>query len=126
MLRFLSSSMILHSSVRPMNGCRSRTLRRSTSDAGKKPRRPMSMISPPLTTSMTGPLTAPSAAFLAFVSPQSAFVLRPLLRQDQPAVLVLLLENEGFESARRARRPRTSATSLRIESSFEGMTPSDL
>ena len=52
-------------------GARSRTRRSSTSDAGRKPRRPMSTMRPPLTTSMTGPDTTASASFLASMSPQA-------------------------------------------------------
>ena len=61
LLRLRSSSMILHSSVWPMNGVRSRTRRISTSDAGRNPRRPMSTMRPPLTTSMTLPWTVRSS-----------------------------------------------------------------
>jgi len=41
-------------------GWSSRTRRSSTSEAGKKPRSPMSTMRPPLTTSMTTPLTTSS------------------------------------------------------------------
>ena len=49
-----------------------------------------------------------------------------LLRQDQPAVLVLLGENERVDLLAEARPPRSGSTDLRIESSLAGMTPSDL
>ena len=53
-------------------------------------------------------------------------VLGPLLRQDEPTLFVLLLEDEGLDR----RRPRLTisegSTSLRMESSRTGMTPSDL
>ena len=78
-------------------GCRSRTRRRSTSDAGRKPRRPMSRIRPPLTTSMTGPETTPSFFLDLLDRAPGPLVLRPLLGQDQAAVLVLLLEDEGLD-----------------------------
>ena len=71
LLRFLSSSMILASISLPMYGCRSRTRRISTSDAGRKPRRPMSRIRPPLTTSMTVPLTASSFSLSSSMVPQA-------------------------------------------------------
>ena len=71
LLRFLSSSMILASISWPTYGCRSRTRRISTSDAGKKPRSPMSRISPPLTTSMTEPLTTPSASLICSMVPHA-------------------------------------------------------
>ena len=57
----------------------------------------MSRIRPPLTTSMTGPETTPSFSLTASIVAPGALVLRPLLRQDQPAVLVLLLEDERLE-----------------------------
>ena len=56
------------------------------------------MISPPLTTSMTGTADDAVGFLLGLDVAPCALVLRPLLRQDQPAVLVLLLENEGFEA----------------------------
>src|SRR5699024_4487533 len=43
-------------------GAKSRTRRISTKDAGKNPRRPMSRIRPPLTTSITVPVTTPSSS----------------------------------------------------------------
>ncbi|SKW87183.1 Uncharacterised protein [Mycobacteroides abscessus subsp. abscessus] len=71
MLRLRSSSMILASISLPMYGCRSRTRRISTSDAGRKPRRPMSRIRPPLTTSMTVPLTASSFSLSSSIVPHA-------------------------------------------------------
>ena len=97
LLRFLSSSMILASSSRPTYGCRSRTRRISTSEAGRKPRRPMSRIRPPLTTSMTVPVDD-AVLFLDLLDrAPGALVLRALLGQDQPALLVLLLEDQGLD-----------------------------
>src|SRR3954454_1189178 len=55
LLRERLSSMTLHSSVWPRNSSRLGTRRMSTSEAGRKPRTPRSMIRPPLTTSMTLP-----------------------------------------------------------------------
>ena len=81
-----------------MNGCRSRTRRRSTSDAGRKPRRPMSMMSPPLTTSMTGPLTTPSASFFASMSPHArSYCARFFDRMSRPS-LSSFGEDERFEA----------------------------
>src|SRR6478672_9740566 len=57
LLRLRLSSMTLHSSLRPMNSSRSWTRRMSTSEAGRKPRTPRSRMRPPLTTSMTLPMT---------------------------------------------------------------------
>ena len=54
------------------------------------------MIRPPLTTSMTGPETTPSFLDALDVAP-GPLVLRPLLRQDQAAVLVLLGEDQGLD-----------------------------
>ncbi len=97
LLRFLSSSMILASISLPTYGCRSRTRRISTSEAGRKPRRPMSRIRPPLTTSMTVPLTALVLFLELLDGAPGALVLSALLGQDQPAFLVLLGENQGFD-----------------------------
>ena len=55
------------------------------------------MIRPPFTTSMTGPDTTSSASFLASIVPHARLVLRALLRQDQPAVLVFLREDERLD-----------------------------
>jgi hypothetical protein len=71
LLRFLSSSMIFASSSLPTYGWRSRTRRISTSDAGRKPRRPMSRIRPPLTTSITVPVTMPSSSLIFSIVPQA-------------------------------------------------------
>src|SRR5215207_3586053 len=57
LLRLRFSSMTLHSSFWPRKASRFLTRRMSTRLAGRKPRRPMSRIRPPLTTSMTGPST---------------------------------------------------------------------
>ena len=125
LLRFLSSSMILHSSSRPTNGCRSRTRRRSTSDAGRKPRRPMSRISPPFTTSMTGPLTTPSS-FLSFsMLPHArSYCARFFERISRPSL------SSFWRTSASSSSPSVTIsdglTSLRIDSSLEGMTPSDL
>ena len=55
-----------------------------------------------------------------------ALVLRALLREDQAAVLVLLLVRTSASSASPSDTTSWGSTSLRIDSSFEGMTPSDL
>src|SRR3954465_2543794 len=71
LLRERLSSMTLDMSSWPMNSSRSCTRRMSTSDAGRKPRTPRSRMSPPLTTSITLPVTgspdsaAPSMRFHA-------------------------------------------------------------
>ena len=97
LLRFLSSSRIFASISWPRYGVRSRTRRSSMSEAGRKPRRPMSTIRPPLTTSITEPVDdAVVLLDLLDVAP-GALVLRALLGQDEAAFLVLLLENEGLD-----------------------------
>ena len=69
----------------------------STSEAGRKPRTPRSMIRPPLTTSITVPWTgSPDSAAASIRAPR---LLEPgaLLGEDQPAVLVLLGEDERVD-----------------------------
>ena len=97
LLRFLSSSMIFACTVLPTYGARSRTRRSSTSDAGRKPRRPMSTMRPPLTTSMTGPSTMPSASLIFSMVPHARSYCARFLRQQQAAFLVLLLEDERLD-----------------------------
>src|SRR5215208_1022955 len=82
LLRERFSSMTLHSILVPRNSSRFCTRRMSTSEAGRKPRTPRSMIRPPFTTSITVPSTG---------SPEAG----ALLREDEAAVLVLLGEDEG-------------------------------
>ena len=57
LLRERLSSITLQRSSVAMNSSRSWTRRMSTSEAGRKPRTPRSRIRPPLTTSITRPLT---------------------------------------------------------------------
>ena len=57
----------------------------------------MSRIRPPLTTSMTGPVTTPSSSLIALDVAPGPLVLGPLLGQDQAAFLVLLREDEGLD-----------------------------
>ena len=52
---------------------------------------------PPLTTSMTVPVTTPSSFLDLLDGAPGALVLRALLGQDQPAFLVLLLEDQGLD-----------------------------
>ena len=87
LLRFLSSSMILACTVLPTYGARSRTRRSSTSDAGRKPRRPMSTMRPPLTTSITGPSTMPSASLIFSIVPHArSYCARFLDRSRRPSL----------------------------------------
>ena len=53
-------------------------------------------------------------------------VLRPLLGQDEPAVLVLLLEDEGLELVAERRRSRAGRRRCGSTARGDGMTPSDL
>ena len=87
LLRFLSSSRIFASISWPRYGVRSRTRRSSMSDAGRKPRRPMSTMRPPLTTSMTEPVTTPSASLIFSTSPQArSYCARFLDRMRRPSL----------------------------------------
>ena len=86
LLRILSISKILASRVCPRYGWRSRTLRKSTSEAGKKPRSPTSMMRPPLTASMTVPLTMPSPSLMAMMLSQArSYWARFLERISRPS-----------------------------------------
>ena len=92
LLRFLSSSMILASRAR--HRVQVSTRRISTREAGK-PRRPMSRIRPPLTTSMTVPSTISSFSFFFSIVPQARSYWA-CFGQDQAAVLVLL-HDQGLD-----------------------------
>src|SRR5665811_2546151 len=97
LLRFLSSSMIFASISLPMYGSRSRTRRISTRDAGRKPRRPMSRIRPPLTTSMTVPVTTPSSSLIFSIVPQArSYCARFLDRIRRPS-LSSFCRDEGLD-----------------------------
>ena len=117
--------MILASTVWPMYGCSSRTRRSSTSEAGRNPRRPMSTIRPPLTTSITTPLTISSRFLISSMFAQAfSYCARFLERTSRPSL-------SSFISTRHSTRSpietiSDGSTSLRIESSREGITPSDL
>ena len=89
--------MILHSSVRPTKGWRSRTRRRSTSEAGRKPAKADVEDEPALDDLDDRPLDDPLLLLDLLDRAPGALVLRPLLGEDQPAVLVLLGEDEGLE-----------------------------
>jgi hypothetical protein len=67
----------------------------STSDAGRKPRTPRSMIRPPLTTSMTVPSTG--SPLSAAASMPRLLEARALLGHDEAAVLVLLGEDQRVD-----------------------------
>jgi hypothetical protein len=69
----------------------------STSDAGRKPRTPRSMIRPPLTTSMTVPSTGLAALRRRLDAPPRLLEARALLGHDEAAVLVLLGEDQRVD-----------------------------
>ena len=96
LLRERLSSMTLHSIFVPMYSSRLGTRRMSTSEAGRKPRTPRSMIRPPLTTSMTVPSTGSPDSAARLDAPPCLLEARALLGHDQAAVLVLLGEDEGI------------------------------
>ena len=123
LLRFLSSSMILASISLPMYGWRSRTRRSSTSDAGRNPRRPMSTIKPPLTTSMTWPLTTPSASLSSSILPQArSYWARFFDRTRRPSLSSFVMTRASMRSP--IDTTSLGSTSLRMLSSRLGMTPS--
>ena len=97
----------------------------STSEAGRKPRTPRSRIRPPLTTSITVPSTgSPESA--AFSIRRQAFSKRArfLERIRRPSWSSLVRTRASTSSP--SSTSSEGFTDLRIESSFEGMTPSDL
>ena len=94
LLRERFSSMTLHSIFVPRNSSRFCTRRMSTSEAGRKPRTPRSMMRPPLTTSMTVPSTGSPGLGRGLDLAPGLLEAGALLREDQPAVLVLLGEDE--------------------------------
>ncbi len=125
LLRLRSSSMIFASISLPTYGCSSRTRRSSTSDAGRKPRRPMSTIRPPLTTSMTGPLTiSPLFFFSSIVVQAFSYCARFLDRTRRPSLSSFWRTSASTWSP--SFTISLGSTSLRMDSSREGMTPSDL
>src|SRR3954462_3121851 len=103
LLRERLSSITLHWMGWPRYSSRCGTRRMSTSEAGRKPRTPRSMIRPPLTTSMTGPSTgapgpappgAPPGPGRRLDAAPGLLEARALLGEDEPAVLVLLGQDE--------------------------------
>jgi hypothetical protein len=125
LLRFLSSSMILASISLPTYGWRSRTRRISTSEAGRKPRRPMSRMSPPLTTSMTVPVTTPSSSLIFSIVPQARSDCARFLDRIRRPSLSSFWSTEASTCIAHGNDLRGS-TSCLMESSREGMTPSVL
>ena len=85
----------------------------------------MSRISPPFTTSITGPVIVWPEFMTSSIRPHArSYCARFLDRISRPSL-------SSFWSTRASTRSPTWTTSLgftswRIDSSFEGMTPSDL
>ncbi len=125
LLRFLSSSMILASISRPTYGCRSRTRRISTREAGRNPRSPMSRIRPPLTTSITVPVTTPSSSLIFSIVPQArSYWARFLDRIRRPSLSSFWRTRASMCSP--VLTTSCGSTSCLIDSSREGITPSVL
>ena len=125
LLRFLSSSMILASISLPTYGWRSRTRRISTSEAGRKPRSPMSRIRPPLTTSMTVPVTTPSSSLIRSIVPHArSYCARFLDRIRRPSLSSFWRTRASICSP--VLTTSCGSTSCLIDSSRDGITPSVL
>ena len=83
------------------------------------------MIRPPLTTSMTGPSTMPSDSLIFSIVPQArSYWARFFDRRSRPSLSSLVRTRASSSSP--IFTTSKGLTSLRIESSREGMTPSDL
>ncbi|CAB4829727.1 unannotated protein [freshwater metagenome] len=125
LLRFLSSSIIRASTCLPMYGVRSRTRRISTSDAGKKPRRPISTMRPPFTTSITVPITTSSRSFLPSISPHArSYCARFLERIKRPSLSSFCKTRASIVSP--TFTISFGSASWRIDNSRDGITPSVL
>ena len=102
---------------------RSFTRRRSTRDAGKKPRRPMSRMRPPLTTSMTSPVTvSPALNFSSTLIQARSYSARFLERIRRPSLSSFWRTRASILSPRLT--ISDGSASLRMESSRTGITPS--
>ena len=85
----------------------------------------MSRMRPPLTTSMTGPLTIPSFSLISSIVPQArSYCARFLERIRRPSLSSFWRTRASSSSS--SETISWGSTSLRIESSRDGMTPSDL
>ncbi len=125
LLRERLSSITLHSISVPRYSSRCGTRRMSTSEAGRKPRTPRSMIRPPLTTSITVPLTgSPDSAAASMRRHAFSKRARFLDRMSRPSWSSLVRTSASTSSP--ISTSSDGSTDLRIDSSLEGMTPSDL
>ena len=90
-----------------------------------KPRRPMSTIRPPLTTSITMPLTAVLDSRCSSIRPQArSYWARFLDRISRPSLSSRVMTKASIASPRATTSP--GSTSWRMLSSRAGITPSDL
>ena len=125
LLRERLSSITLQRSSWPRNSSRSWTRRMSTSDAGRKPRTPRSRIRPPLTTSITRPLTgSPDSAAPSIDFHASSKRARFLERISRPSASSFVSTSASISSP--SCTSSSGLTDRRIDSSETGMTPSDL
>src|SRR5207245_554602 len=85
----------------------------------------MSTMRPPLTTSMTGPLTMPPACLMASMLPQArSYWARFLDRISLPSLSSFWRTRASTRSP--TETTREGSTSCLIDNSWAGMTPSDL
>ena len=97
----------------------------STSDAGRKPRTPRSRIRPPLTTSITLPITgSPDSAAPSMRFHASSKRARFFERISRPSASSFVITSASISSP--TETSSAGFTERRIESSATGMTPSDL
>ena len=97
----------------------------STSEAGRKPRTPRSRIRPPLTTSITLPLTgSPVSAAASIVFHAISKRARFFERIRRPSASSFVSTSASISSP--SDTSSAGLTERRIESSATGMTPSDL
>ncbi len=83
------------------------------------------MMRPPLTTSMTGPSTTPSDSLIFSIVPQArSYCARFLESSSRPSLSSLVRTRASSSSP--IFTTSKGLTSLRMDSSREGMTPSDL
>src|SRR4051794_25047697 len=123
LLRERLSSMTFVSIDVPRYSSRFGTRRMSTSEAGRKPRTPRSTIRPPLTTSMTEPVTgSPDSAAPSILRQARSKRARFLERMRRPSWSSLVRTRASTSSS--SSTSSEGSTDLRIESSLLGMTPS--
>ena len=123
LLRERLSSMTLHSIFWARNSSRFCTRRMSTSEAGRKPRTPRSMIRPPFTTSITVPSTgSPDSAAASMRRHAFSKRARFLDSSRRPSWSSLVRTRASTSSP--SSTSSAGSTDFRIDSSLERMTPS--